>query len=196
MTRPGGELVEMKITPINVLVIQPDIPRGTTRIPTSSFVFVSDNYTAGQVRNALDDSGFPFNISDLTSFNSTGNLQQEAIVQFYRGDTAAVFLLGYDNTVEPLNNPNLVPNPPFPPGMSADAWLSINETIGSSIPLMQTDSLFLSEAKTLLFVLLSVFTCFLIPVTFVALIYATRYCCLALRNQRDHRGTGPSHSKN
>ena len=109
----------------------------TTWTPTAPFFFVSDNYTASQIYHILDaDYGYVMKISNLIPFNSTGNIQPESIVQFYRGDTAAIVLQGYDNTRELSDNPNLMQNPPFPPDAMADLWVTINTTIGASIPLM------------------------------------------------------------
>ena len=55
----------------------------------------------------------------------------------YRGDTAAMVLQGYDNANEQRDNPNLAPNPPFPPNVGVGVWVCMNATIGRSIPLMR-----------------------------------------------------------
>lgn len=109
--------------------------------PTPLFSFVSDNYTAGQIHNAImtgcaayDD--FDLAIADPISLNSTGNIQPGNVLQFYRGDSAAVLLQGYDNAMELPGSPNLVPNPPLPPDTIPIAWECLNRTIGASIPLM------------------------------------------------------------
>ena len=86
------------------------------------FYFVSDNYTAGQVRIALDENCAEVATSDPIRFNSTGNIRLEEVVQFYRGDTAAMLF------------PDTMPS--IPPGGDRVLWSCLNETIGASIPLM------------------------------------------------------------
>ena len=86
------------------------------------FYFVSDNHTAGQVRIALDENCPEVTTSDPIRFNSTGNIRLEEVVQFYRGDTAAMLF------------PDTMPS--IPPGGNRVLWSCLNETIGESIPLM------------------------------------------------------------
>ena len=140
ITRPGGELVEMMITPLNVTVDNSldlnTTTRKTTIVPYRPFFFVSDNYTTSQVKSVIKWNCTAFSASDPISFNSTGNIQPGSVLQLYRGDTAAMILQGYDNANEQRDNPNLAPNPPFPSNVSVDAWLCMNATIGRSIPLM------------------------------------------------------------
>ena len=64
-----------------------------------------------------------------------------SVVQYYRGESAAMLLEGYDNTKELPNEPHLVQNPPFSSNVSLDAWKCFDETIGDSIPLMQGEEL-------------------------------------------------------
>ena len=104
-----------------------------------SFFFVSDIHSARQMRQALLNSTCSvWTVSQLHQFGmSEPSERPESIVQYYRGDSAAVFLQGYDNRMEQDDNPNLVPNPPFPQNVSMDAWGCLNSTIGRAIPLMR-----------------------------------------------------------
>ena len=105
---------------------------------TISFFLVSDNFTIYETRDTINTTcGSTINasFSDPILVNSTGNIQPGNLVQFYRGDSAAMFLQGYNNTGE---RPGAaVPNPPFPSGANLNAWKCFNETIGTSIPLFE-----------------------------------------------------------
>jgi hypothetical protein len=101
---------------------------------TPPFFFVSDNYTVGQVRNALDENCFGLTISDPIQFNSTGNIQYGSVVQYYRGDSAAILLRGYEDAMESPNNS------PFQLTINVTTWACLNGTIGASIPLMNRSS--------------------------------------------------------
>lgn len=137
-------------------------PEDTIRTPTLPFFFVSDNYTAFQMNSTIANScGILLEISDPIPFNSTGNIQPESLVQFFRGDSAAIYLQGYDNTKELPGNPNLVPNPAFPPNASMDAWTCINSTIGESIPLMHGGDTFAAWKIALCIVVPIIFLVFL-----------------------------------
>lgn len=115
VTRPGGELVEITITQTDV---------------TPPYSFVSDNYTVGQVSNTLNDNCFGLTISDPILLNSTGNIRRGSVLQYYRGDSAAILLRGYEDAQ------GLPGNLPFPPSVNATTWACLNSTIASSIPLM------------------------------------------------------------
>ena len=128
----------MMITPFDFYDLHHATLQGTLRVPTTPFFFVSDNYTALHMKKTIRNSCWhiSLDISDSIPFNSTGNIQWENAVQFYRGDSAAIFVPGYDNTKELPNDPKLVPNPPFPQDIRLDALTCSNSTIGESIPLM------------------------------------------------------------
>lgn len=135
ITRPGGELMEVMLTPM-VNTTNP-ATKNTTGKPSLPFFFISDDYSGSQISIQLR-TGCPYLIiSDPIPFNSTGNIQQGSVVQSYRGYTAAMALQGYNNAQELPGNPNLVPNPPFPSNASWDNWECMNETIGAAIPLME-----------------------------------------------------------
>ena len=155
ITRPGGELVEMMVTPQNI-TFDPNTGEHLNAL-ARPFFFVSDSYTVNQVSNALAESCLISNISDPIPFNLTGNMQPGNLLQYYRGDSAAILLEGYDNSKEPSDSPNLVPNPPFPLNVSVDAWSCLNQTIGASVPLMNTASGFPQWAIALIVVLSCVF---------------------------------------
>ena len=144
ITRPGGELVEMMITPLILILENPtDIYHpnvNKTIVSARPFFFVSDNYTTNQVKEMLSKNCTSFNVADPILLNSTGNIQPGSVAQLYRGDTAALLIQGYDNTNEQRDNQTLVPNPPFPSNVSVGAWVCMNRTIGASIPLMHGGS--------------------------------------------------------
>lgn len=124
--RTGGDLVEMEIIPSNVTAKSP------------SFFFVADNYTVHQIKDAINLNSTlctttNFTINDPITLNSTGNLRQETVVQYYRGDSAMILLQGYNNA---QGNASL-PFPPFAQNATADAWGCLNPTIGRSIPLLE-----------------------------------------------------------
>lgn len=148
-TRPGGELVQMVLTPPN---------------STAQFLLVSDNYTVDQTKTVLSKNCTGLNASDPTPFNSTGNILSENIFQFYRGDSAAVIIPGYDNTKELSDSPNLVPNPPLPSNFSSSDWVCLNETIGASIPLMHGGSSHLARNIA-------------VPIAVVFAVVALVWCC-------------------
>ena len=127
LTRPGGELREMKMAP-------PE--NATTQYPP--LFFVSDSLTVDKMKDAINaacGNSVHMVLSDPISFNSTGNIQKRNLVQFYRGDSAAMFLQGYNNADEKPGGP--VPNPPLPSDATVYAWNCFNETIGKSIPLFE-----------------------------------------------------------
>ena len=132
----------MMVTPLNVTIANPSTPDDNIITPTTPFFVVADSYTVGQIREIMNGSApcTSMNISDPIPFNSTGNLQLGSVVQYYRGDSAAVLLRGYENAKESPSSPNLVPNPPFPQDASLAGWNCINKTIGESIPLMYSGS--------------------------------------------------------
>ena len=121
LCRLGGPLVELKIAPID---------------GAPPFFFVSDNWTATNVMSAIADSCGDFTISDPIEFNSTGNIGAGNVVQFYREDSAAIVLQGYENALELPDRPDLVSNPPFPPTVNMAAWSCLNSTIEKDIPLL------------------------------------------------------------
>lgn len=128
---------------------------------TTSFFFVSDMYSAGEVRAAINTTCIDVTVSDPISFNSTGNLQPGSVVQYYRGDTAAILLQGYEDAKEVPGSPNLVPNPPFPPNVNMAKWECLNSTIGESIPLMNGASGFPRWGIALIFIVPVLVLCFL-----------------------------------
>ena len=115
--RPGGKLEEMVITPKN---------------STLPLFFVSDSFTVGQVKKVLDKHNtcdHVFKTGKPIRFNSTGNIRFKSVVQFYRGDSAAIVVTGYE---EPGN-------PSFPLSTHMPTWECLNTTIGESIPLADPD---------------------------------------------------------
>ena len=130
--RPGGELVEMKITLLN---------DGSEAPP---FFFISDLYTALEIRKAINKGCYFRNIhiSPPILFNSTGNIKLGNVVQYYRGDSAAIVLQGYDNSEELPGRPDLIYSPPFPPNVSYNDWQCINTSIGDAIPTIHGETHF------------------------------------------------------
>ena len=125
-SRPGGEVVEMTITQnVNNNV---------------QFHFISDQYSATEVQRAIRGNCSDVTVKDIIPFRSTNNLRPDTTVQFYRGDSAAILLQGYDSTRELPGSPALVPNPPFPSSVNMKTWACLNQTIGESIPLMNAAS--------------------------------------------------------
>lgn len=116
------------------------------------FYFVSDGYSAAGVRDAIRGNCSDVTVGAPVPFHSTGNPRPDTIVQFYRGDSAAITLERYNNTGGPGGS-GLVPNPPFPSNVNASTWACLNYTIGESIPLMNAASSF-STSTVLLGVLL------------------------------------------
>ena len=132
--RPGGELVEMKITLFN-----DSFPLGTgPKKESPPFFFISDLYTALETRNAINYRCYFIDsyISPPIPFNSTGNIKLGSVVQYYRGDSAAIVLQGYNNSEELPGRPDLIYNPPFPPNVSYHDWRCVNTTIGDAIPII------------------------------------------------------------
>lgn len=109
---------------------------------TPPFFFVSDTYTAGEVKRTIIANCANVTVGDPTPLNSTGNLYAGGVVQLYRGDSAAILLQGYDNTKELTGNSTPVPNPPLPPSINMSIWTCLNGTIGESIPLTSGTSSF------------------------------------------------------
>ena len=127
-----------------------------------SFFFVSDNYTAFEIKGMIPKAclGFPDTISDPIPFNSTGNIQLGSVVQYYRGDSAAMVLQGYDDAMELPGWQDLMHNPPFPPHVSSPIWDCFNTSIGDAIPLVRGEiipgwEIALSVVFSLLFLCLS-----------------------------------------
>ena len=139
-TRPGGELVEITITPPMFATGSGFGFNGSVQYrPVPPFFFVSDNYTVVQMNATINNvcAGYNvFTISTPITLNSTGNIKPESVVQFYRGDSAALLLQGYDNTEELSGHPHMIPNPPFPPEVGLDLISCIDRTVAKSIPLM------------------------------------------------------------
>lgn len=103
---------------------------------TPSFFFISDTYSAGEVKGAITLNCTDVTASDPIPFNSTGDIQPGSVVQFYRGDSAAILLQGYDDAKESPGYPSSIPNPPFPSSVNMTTWGCLNSTIGASIPLL------------------------------------------------------------
>ena len=112
-----------------------NLPNGTAIAP---FYFVSDHYTALEMKYTLNQACWPFGLDmvDPIPFNSTGNIRPGSVVQYYRGDSAAIVLEGYDNAMELPGRPDFVHDPSFPPNVNLDAMGCFNATIQDSIPLM------------------------------------------------------------
>ena len=114
ITRPGGDVYEMTITPKSNV--------------TPPFFFVSDEYSAGQVEYAINTNcSLLATASDPIPFNSTGNIQPGNVVQLYRGDSAAILLRGYNTA-----------GPPLLQSIDTVTWTCLNLTIGESIPLVDS----------------------------------------------------------
>lgn len=128
VARPGGQLVEMRITPLTVTVNSTDL------VPTPPFFFVSDRYTADQVGKAVYERCLLLDVGSPVPFNSSGSIQLGNVLQYYRGDSAAVVFPGYGNT---QGVPYLTGSMPIPDSR-VDAWPCINSTIGQTIPLVDT----------------------------------------------------------
>ena len=138
------------------------------------FFFISDMYSAGEVKTSITTNCTGVVVSDPIPFNSTGNIQLGSVVQYYRGETAAIVLRGYENAKEMPGSPGLAPNPPFPPSINVTEWACLNATIGGSIPLMNGSS-HLAPWKIVLAVVL--------PVLFVS---GCCYCiCFPKKKQKE-----------
>ena len=125
-SRPGGEVVEVTISP--------------KANHNAQFLLISDKYSAAEVRTAIMANCSSVKVGDPIPFNSTGDLRSDTVVQFYRGDSAAILLQGYKNTGELPGRSDLAPNPPFPPSINMTTWACLNHTIGGAIPLMNDAS--------------------------------------------------------
>jgi len=97
------------------------------------FFFISDSDSAMEVQGAIQGNCSDVTVGDPIPFNSTNNLQLDTVVQYYRGDSAAILLRGYDSTRESSGSPNFTS---FPPSVNMSTWGCLNYTIGESIPLM------------------------------------------------------------
>lgn len=128
---------------------------------TLPFLFVSDGYTAGEVTQDITRECADVIVSDPIPFNSTGNVRRGSVVQYYRGESAAILLQGYENAKGMPGNPNLAPNPPFPPTVNMSMWVLLNSTVGESIPLLNPAPGFPSWAITVcvLFPIISLLGC-------------------------------------
>lgn len=146
---------------------------------TLPFFFVSDTYSAGEVKGAITASCTDVTVSDPIPFNSTGNIQTRSVVQFYRGGSAAALLQGYDNTVGSSGSPNVVPNPPFPPGANISMWTCLNGTIGASIPLMNGASHF---------PVWGIILCVILPL--LSIFFCLAVCCMCAARGDDHTRRG------
>ena len=102
------------------------------------FFFISDLYTALETKSAIYNGCYfkDVRVSRPIPSNSTGNIKLGSVVQYYRGDSAAIVLRGYDNSKELPGRPDLIYNPPFPPNVSYDHWRCINTSIGDGIPII------------------------------------------------------------
>lgn len=153
---------------------------GTLDLP---FYFVSDLYTAGEVAAALtwNCSIAQVDISDPVPFNLTGDIQPRSVVQFYRGDSAAILLRDYDSSKEITDSPYLVPNPPFPSSVNETVWGCMNYTIGNSIPLMGVPHNFPDWAFTLCII-----------AGFIALCCGCCCCCFVAGWAKDYSTRAPA----
>jgi len=136
-SRPGGEVVGVTITPNANKSVQ--------------FHLISDRHSATEVKNAIQGNCSSVTVGEPTAFNSTNGVRPDTVVQFYRGDSAAILLQGYDNTREMPGRPDLVPNPPFPSSVNMSTWTCLNYTIGESIPLMNSASTLFDSTTFLVF---------------------------------------------
>ena len=143
--RLGGDLMEWKMTPFvnSTLLPNPNstLNGGSMLLPTRPFYLIADQYSGNQTIYWIRYCGlahrFNITIDRPIQFNSTGNIQPGSVVQYYRGDSVAVTLQGYDNTKGLSDNKTLVPNPPFPGDAWRPMWYCINTTTKNSIPLMK-----------------------------------------------------------
>ena len=123
ITRPGGELVEFTLFSFNKQSTEGGpFPNGIYE----AFFFVSDNYTASEIKNTTYACDYVWNVTQPIAFNSTGNIHMKDMVQRYRGDSAAIFFRRFDNT-DPISS-----------AVQSPAWPCLNSTIGASIPLIAT----------------------------------------------------------
>jgi hypothetical protein len=131
-TRPGGNLVQIMISPMNITSNKSpgNMQAPDTVAPSRPYFFVSDSYTVFQMDLTIRAgcSGYHLNVSEPIPFNSTGDIQLGSVYQYYRGDSAAMLIQGYDNTKG------------VPSDTLMTAWGCFNDTIGQSIPLMDTDN--------------------------------------------------------
>jgi len=140
-SRPGGEVVELSIS--------------LNANHSVQFHLISDRQSATEVQRAIQLNCTDVTVKDPIPFNSTYDLRPDTVVQFYRGDSAAIILQGYDNTREIPGSPGLIPNPPFPSSVNMSTWTCLNYTVGESIPLLNAASgLFDLTAPPLVFFLL------------------------------------------
>lgn len=98
---------------------------------TTPFFLVSDKLSADEVGGALKKQcpKTRLKIKKPIKFNSTGNIQLGSVVQYYRGDTVAMILQGFEDAKQ------LPGNPQFPPNMDMTTWECLNVTVGQSVPL-------------------------------------------------------------
>ena len=136
-SRPGGEVVQMTIA-----------PKANNSV---RFHFISDHHSATEVQSAIRGNCTDVKVENLALFNSTNDLRPDTVVQFYRGDSAAILLQGYDNTREVPGSADSVPNPPFPSSVNMSTWGCLNYTIGESIPLMNSASSLFDSTTFLVF---------------------------------------------
>ena len=133
--------MEWKITPSQVNTSafnHSTLSTDNTYIVYRSLYLVADLYSGNETQKAINHcGGLNITISGPILFNSTGNIEPGSVVQYYRGDSAAITLQGYDNTKGLSDNKTLVPNPPFPDNTWKEAWDCINKTTGETIPLME-----------------------------------------------------------
>ena len=116
--------------------------RSVQYTPVPPFFFVSDSYTVTQMNATINNicaEHHAFTISAPIALNSTGNIKPESVVQFYRGDSAALLLQGYNNTKELPGYRHIGPNPPFPTEVGLNLVSCIDKTVANSIPLMDGD---------------------------------------------------------
>ena len=85
--------MEWKIAPMKVIQ---STPKDLSNLTYPPFYFVSDEYSGNQTVAQISMCAYVFTmkytIDGSIPFNSTGNIQLGSVVQYYRGDSAAITL--------------------------------------------------------------------------------------------------------
>ena len=113
------------------------------RSKISTFYFVADNQTAttmvpiiqancnSSLISSISNPPVPYKSSDP----QTPGPRPEKAVQYYRGSTAVLMLEGYNDTAQ-LSDDTTLPDTPLPTNIDATLLSCLNQTLGSSIPLV------------------------------------------------------------
>ena len=123
-SRPGGPLYQFSISS-----------------NTSTFHVIADNSTASFLQETVTvgcHNATNFDVSFPTPFNSSQTSsypKPEQAIQYYRASSVVLTLDGYNNTVALGANPSAAPIP-LPSNIDVQLMTCINQTIGSSVPLI------------------------------------------------------------